>query len=228
MQDKKKSKGVFYIIYILFFIILIIIDHSSKQQIKEINKLNKRAETLINQYNNNCNEFNNHLNLKYSEKRYSLYSNNTIEETNTYMYEEINVPNYIDTSFKAYMDYRTLSNITSKQYEIQQQAYTDSLGFRRIGQDYLIALGTFYSNNCGDRFLITLDSGVSFTVMIGDIKMNKHTNETNQYTPMKNGNANLVEFIVDTKKMEKNILKLGDISNLGFKGNVFRIQKIIN
>lgn len=141
-------------------------------------------------------------------------------------YQNYLVPN-INTSFKAYMDYRTITNKTSTQYKLQQQAYTDNEGFRKIGEDYCIALGKYYSNNCGERFLITTDSGEQFTAIIADIKDNRHTNSTNQYVPMKNGRGNVIEFIIDQNIMNNTTLKRGDISHLRFKGNIVSIQKII-
>lgn len=39
--------------------------------------------------------------------------------------EEYEIPN-LDTSFKAYMDYRCITDETSQQWEIQQKAWTDS------------------------------------------------------------------------------------------------------
>ena len=144
----------------------------------------------------------------------------------TIQYKNYSVPT-IDTSFKAYMDYRKITDTTSVQYSLQKQAYTDAEGFRRIGNDYCIALGTYYTNVCGERFLITTESGEQFTGIIADIKMNKHTNRTKQYVIMNNGNANVIEFIINEKKMNKKTLNTGDISDIRFKGNITKIQKII-
>ena len=47
-----------------------------------------------------------------------------------------------DTAFKAYMDYRTITDTSSEQYAIQQNAWTDSRGLRRSCDDYLVAMGT--------------------------------------------------------------------------------------
>lgn len=53
-----------------------------------------------------------------------------------------------DSSFKAYMDYRCITDTSSVQYEMQQQAYTDGRGFRKIGDDYCVALGTGFTSGC--------------------------------------------------------------------------------
>lgn len=151
---------------------------------------------------------------------------NTEQKKPTIQYQNYSVPK-INTSFKAYMDYRTLSNKTSSQYSLQKKAYTDKEGFRRIGQDYCIALGTYYSRTCGERFLITTESGEQFVGIIADIKDNKHTNYTKQYVAINNGNANVIEFIINERKMNKKTLNAGDISDIRFKGNITKIQKII-
>lgn len=51
----------------------------------------------------------------------------------------------LDTSFKSYMDYRTITSTTSDQYALQKQAYTDEFGLRKVGGFYCIALGTYYT-----------------------------------------------------------------------------------
>ena len=64
-----------------------------------------------------------------------------------------------DTAFKAYMDYRTITDTSSEQYAIQQNAWTDSRGLRRSCDDYLVAMGTgWLTEGCGDRIQVTLES----------------------------------------------------------------------
>jgi len=140
--------------------------------------------------------------------------------------ERVNMelPENVSGEFKTYMDYRMISDSGSMQYKLQQQAYTDELGFRRINDDYLIAIGTFYSENVGDRFIVTLDTGLEFTATIGDIKDNKHTNSTNQYIEK---NLNMIEFLVDDNVLCNLALKMGDVSYAGFEGEIVSIEKII-
>ena len=142
----------------------------------------------------------------------------------------LDVPN-IDTSFKSYMDYKFITDKTSAQYILQQSAWTDDNGLRRFGDYYLVAMGTYYSNNIGDTFKITLDTGISFDVMIGDIKADEHTDDSHKYSPIYNnkGNliyANVIEFIVDTQTLDNQVRKLGTISGYDkFKGNIVSIEK---
>lgn len=141
-------------------------------------------------------------------------------------YQSYEVPN-IDTSFMAYMDYRKITDETTIQYEMQQQAYTDENGFRKIGEDYCIALGSYYTNyECGIRFKITLDNGYSFTGIIADLKDDRHTDKETHTHIKKNGNV--IEYIIDDKVMPNEALELG---NLGWyfenlDGQIKTIERI--
>ncbi len=132
-----------------------------------------------------------------------------------------------ETWFKAYMDYRTITNTASEQYELQQQAWTDSQGLRRIGDDYMVAMGTgWLEEGCGERFLVTLETGESFTVIIGDIKDDRHTDADSLYHWCDCG-ANVLEFIVDTDAMSSEVRHAGTISAYdAFAGNITEISRI--
>lgn len=133
----------------------------------------------------------------------------------------------LDTSFKSYMDYRTITCVASAQYALQQQAYTDELGLRKIDDFYCVALGTYYSDECGEKFRIITDNGNEFCVIVADIKADEHTDENNMYVPMPNGNANVVEFIVDTAAIECRVALLGDISGYEqFSGSIVKIERL--
>ena len=81
------------------------------------------------------------------------------------------------------------------------------------------------SGQVGKELKITLDNGFVFYVMVGDIKMDMHTDANNQYVPI---NGNIIEFIVDIDKLDPKTKKLGDISNLGFEGKIVRIEEVIS
>ena len=145
--------------------------------------------------------------------------------------EEMQIPN-CDTSFKAYMDYRCITNKSSNQYKLQQKAYTDDMGLRKIDNYYLVAMGTYYSDNIGDRFRITLEGDKTFDVMIGDIKADIHTDKNNMYSPVYNSDgsfksANVIEFIIDKKTISKKVKLWGDVSAYDeFAGNIVKIERI--
>ena len=124
--------------------------------------------------------------------------------------------------FKSYTNYKCLSR-SSAQWKLQKKAYTDKNGLRKIGDDYLVAMGSYYTKHLGDRFKITLSTGKSFTIRICDFKANSDTNSTHQYT----ANGCMIEFYVDSNLNSK-ARQMGDISYIkGFKGNITKIEKII-
>lgn len=138
---------------------------------------------------------------------------------------EMDLPSEADGSFKTYMDYRTITNRSSKQWHLQQLAKTNDAGFRTFNGAYLVAMGSAYSTEIGELFRITTDQNESFIVMIGDLKKDVHTDPTNRFIE---SNGNIVEFIVDQKKMDPTALKMGDVSYAGLKGSIKKIEKIIN
>lgn len=132
-----------------------------------------------------------------------------------------------ETWFKAYMDYRTITDTSSAQYELQQEAWTDEHGLRRIENDYLVAMGTgWLTEGCGERFLVTLENGTEFTVMVGDIKADCDTDSTRRYRSC-GGGANVLEFIVDTKCMTSEARSAGTVSiYMELEGNIAEIARI--
>jgi hypothetical protein len=139
----------------------------------------------------------------------------------------LELPKGVTGKFKTYMDYRMITNKNSKQYQLQQECWTDSDGLRRYGDLYVVALGTYYSSVIGDRFTIELNNGTMLNVVVGDIKDDRHTDKTNRYIPF---NGNIVEFIVDVDMMDELPKKMGDVSyveNINLNGDVLKIYKMI-
>ena len=137
-----------------------------------------------------------------------------------------------DTSFKSYMNYKAITDKESPQYKIQQQATTDDDGLRVIGDYYIVAMGSYYVSEIGDKFLIYLDTGEKIKVIAGDIKANKHTDDTNRYKNVydMDGNfigKNVLEFIVDTSVLDEKAKNWGNISAIdGFEGSISAIYKL--
>lgn len=130
-----------------------------------------------------------------------------------------------DTSFKSYMDFRCITNTRSPQYRLQSDCWTDDEGLRRCGDDFVIAVGSYYADCIGERFEITLDTGEKFTAVVGDFKADAHTDETNRYTLAGNNSKNVIEFVVDCKVLNKTAKRMGDISYIdGFDGNIEKIE----
>ena len=147
------------------------------------------------------------------------------EDKELYTYNTLELPTEATGEFKTYMDYRKITDKTSKQWNLQQLATTNEKGFRVFNGRYLVAVGSYYANEVGKELRITLDNGFVFYAMVGDIKMDIHTDANNQYVPI---NGNIVEFIVDIDKLDPITKKLGDVSNLGFEGKIVKIEEVIS
>lgn len=133
------------------------------------------------------------------------------------------LPSRATGRFKTYMDYRTITNKATKQWELQQESTTDELGFRIHNDRYMVAVGSYYAKEVGVELRITLENGKTFVAVVGDLKKDRHTDTRNQFVP---SNGNIVEFIVDTHKISPEARRLGDISPLGFEGRIVKIEVV--
>lgn len=134
----------------------------------------------------------------------------------------------IPTNVKFFTDYRYYSLWYTPHYRLQQLAWTDSQGLRRYNKDYIVALGSFYSTDIGDRFKITLDTGKTFTVILGDGKVDADCDSKNMYTPCVdyegNAAANLLEFVIDENVLASEVYNYGSLDYLDeFKGNIIEM-----
>lgn len=133
------------------------------------------------------------------------------------------------TDSYMFLDYRTLTNIASAQYELQQDAWTDSQGFRRYGDYYMVAMGTYYGY-VGDTFRITTDRGNCYDVIIGDCKgfdAVSYDGYHSWYHVAGDNKLNIIEFIVDTYCLDGYALTMGNcgvLDNIG--GNIISIEKL--
>ena len=148
-------------------------------------------------------------------------------------YTPIDVPD-VDSSFKTWMSYKAVTDKKSPQYNlINTYGWSDSQGFMRcsgerdlgIDQDYyLIALGSYYGTEIGTKYKITLDTGRVFYGALADCKDNRHTNSTNQYV---SHNGNVVEFLVDSSKLNKEVKRMGSANvYMPLNGSVVKIERI--
>lgn len=128
-------------------------------------------------------------------------------------------------SIKSFMDYRTITNKSSSQYALQQSnlIYFDEIGLQRLNEDYVVAVGTYYAKEIGDRFKVTMESGYDFTIIVGDFKDDMHTDDTNRQHLL---DGSIIEFIVDGDKLPRIGWKMGDVSYLDvkFKGEIKELE----
>ncbi len=141
--------------------------------------------------------------------------------------KEMELPT-IPTNVKLFTDYRAYNLWYTPHYRLQQAAYTDELGFRRFNDDYVVALGSYYSTSIGDRFEVTLDTGEVFTVIFGDGKWDTDCDSKHMYTPCIDYNGelagNLLEFIIDEQVLDEEIYEYGSIELFDkFKGSVVKM-----
>ena len=124
---------------------------------------------------------------------------------------------------KTYMDFRSITRAGSAQLALQERAYTDNEGFRRINDFYMVALGTYYAQEIGQTYIIAFEDGSEIRAIVGDVKADEHTDSMNQYH-LRDGS--IVEFIIDKKIMSYKVIQTGDCSWLIGHGAVTGIRRI--
>lgn len=137
-------------------------------------------------------------------------------------YVKMEVPKH--NNFKSYMGYRSITCKASKQYKLQQKAKTGKHGIRMVKGRYLIAMGTYYTKNVGDKFDIKLSDGTMLKCMIGDIKSDRHTDTKCQKQKY---DGSIIEFITDPAKMPSNVKRAGSYTACKkFSGSIKEIRKL--
>lgn len=116
-----------------------------------------------------------------------------------------------NAGFKSFMDYEKITDETSIQYAVQQECITGANGIRQINGRYCIAIGTFFGANVGQVIDITLENGTVIPAVVGDIKADKDTTETDIFTKY---NGCCSEFIVETNKLPSDIRRRGNVSKM--------------
>lgn len=123
-----------------------------------------------------------------------------------------------NTSMKTYMDYRTITNKQSLQYQMQQDCYTDADGLRRYtGDEYVVAVGSKIAD-VGDYITVELDTGKVLDCIVGDSKGDR-------WYHLCGKGHNIVEFIVDTESLDPDAKRAGDVSCIVGDGNVKKIER---
>jgi hypothetical protein len=125
------------------------------------------------------------------------------------------IPAGADTFF-SWMDYRQITARNSQRWQLQQQAATDDSGLRVVDGHYVVAMGTHYADYVGKRLRITIDTGVEFNVIIGDIKGNHEFHHPN---------GCMLEFVVCRRSLYADARRNGDISAITmFAGAVVDVR----
>lgn len=117
-------------------------------------------------------------------------------------------------SFKSFMPHTAITS--GKQYGFQRKCYTGDYGLRMYKGRYCIALGSYYTTKIGKKVDLITVKGKVIRCIIGDCKANKDTNASNQKHV---SDGSVVEFLVDYRTLDDDIMLHGDISVIGGKFN---------
>lgn len=147
-------------------------------------------------------------------------------------YRSYNVPyvknkTWMPYAIKKKIDgtYQTVSIFakSSKQYKLQQKAYTGDYGIRMVNGRYCVAIGSHFECKIGQYFDLILANGEVIPCIMADQKANKHTDSANIITTSTNC---LSEFIVDRNALNRNAKRDGNISSCceEWKSHVVKIR----
>lgn len=132
------------------------------------------------------------------------------------------LPLYNITSQKLWMDYRAITDTSSPQYSIVNNAQVGTDGVLRYNGYICVALGQKYGN-IGDKFLI----------QIGNKKVKCIFADQKKYSDTLNGEGwldpygNLLEIIVDANVINSDCRSMGDMNyTRALNGKVTAIWKI--
>lgn len=124
---------------------------------------------------------------------------------------------------KTYMDYRKITDRTSKQYRLQLRASTnEENGLRMLRNRYMVAIGSYFGCKVGQYIDVVLSDGEILECIVGDAKQDIHTDSNNLHGL----NGDTVEFIVnenilkDTTDVKGNISDVSDV----FDGKVVEVR----
>lgn len=138
-----------------------------------------------------------------------------------------NVPNYMEgcrSQFKSYMAYTAVTSQTSPQYKLlnSESAYTDpNTGLRMVDGRYCIAVGTGYCSQIGTKIDLVLENGNILKCILGDVKADIHTDDTNRYHYQ---DGSVAEFIVDNDVYSSKCDGSGTVNWInGFDGKILKV-----
>lgn len=127
-----------------------------------------------------------------------------------------------NNGIKSYMDYKFITSKSSDQYKLQKAlGYTGEYGLRIVNGRYCIAVGSYYTTTIGQYLDIELENGKVINAILADCKADIHTDITNRINP----NGSVIEFVVETEKLDHMARIMGDISYVnGWDSKVTNIK----
>ena len=128
------------------------------------------------------------------------------------------------------MSVYAITDTTSAQYRLinsgEIQICDD--GLLRDEYGYVgVAIGSYYADNIGDRFIITFEDGSQVKIIVVDMKADKDTiNGANHIT-----DGSMIEFVIDVKLANESYpdaITMGDFNwTEEYSGNISKIEKVI-
>lgn len=118
--------------------------------------------------------------------------------------------------FKSYMDFRTITSPSSKQYALQQEAETGDFGIRYYNGLPMIAVAERFGLS-GEILKIKFSSGQEGYFIIGDIKAG---------TDFAHPDGSVVEFIVDSGLIPNEVRLMGSFDSV-YSGSIVEISKVV-
>jgi len=128
------------------------------------------------------------------------------------------------------MDYRKITCTSSRQYKLinsDEIIICDDGLLRSDDYKYVgVAIGSYYGT-VGDKLIVTLDTSKTINIIVVDEKADKYTKGKKGANHITDGS--MIEFVVDTNKLDKGVLYSGDMSNIpGYEGNIVKIERVIS
>ena len=126
--------------------------------------------------------------------------------------EEIIPMNYTtyyapQNGIKSYMPYQAITSTSSKQYKLQQIAYTGNYGIRQVKDRYCVALGSAYTTEMGTYFDLILENDTVIPCILGDQKADKDTDSSHRVS----AGGSLAEFIVNQSSLSNMVKRMGSL-----------------
>lgn len=130
------------------------------------------------------------------------------------------MPVMSDSTKKPYMDYRTITDYTSPQYQIVSQAQHEPDGTLTVDGYTCVALGQNYGA-VGDRFVVQI-GGETYRIVMADAKRFCDTAGGAGWTGV---DGHQIELVVDTGALPQECRILGDCDSI-MPGSVEAITRI--
>lgn len=222
MRVRTKRKVISFIVKLIILIISISLIMISIMPIKSVKATQDKSFKQINLANN----------LTRSVKVIDNLESDLQEvKEEVESIKEIEMPMKLNdnNSEKNWMDYKSITSTTSKQYKLIYESGNVTIcddGLLRNENDYIgVALGSKYGD-IGDEFRIEFDNGNSVYVFKVDEKSDRHT-VYGEYNPWNNS---YIEMVIDSDKAFNNYkgVYTGDFNDDGLMfGNIIGIYKVL-